>query len=305
MTITRRTLSLTSASASTSNGVFTAEVKWTMSVNFDEDVVSVLPDRIAKIWESELPLTGSPYPGNPFCTCRTVSAKTSNTPGVYEFTAKYSDANSSTEDEDKDGSTNENPLLDSPIIRSMSSMNQRAITRDRDDKAILNTAGDPLKASKMDNTIGFQISQSVAGIPGWLLGMRNSLNDSPIRVAGLYIDTEQARFILPSGWLSEKKSRNDIDYYDFNYEILIDERDEHAAFPLNAGFRELVPGPVFGDPGVLKTITEKDGSEPSDPVPLGLDGLKIENPTPDNAIFQRIDRYELRDFTQLPGVYSG
>ena len=302
MTITARELILRSATEQTVDGVFTAEVKWTLSISFGGlEAYQVLPSSAVEVFQSSLPRDGSPYPGKPFVTCRKTASGTTGQAGVYSYAATYSDKGSGSENSNgQTGSTNEDPRLDSPVIRSNATMMTRAITRDWEDNAILNTAGDPIKASKEDNTIGFSVQVPVAYIPNWLVEARNSVNIAPVTIAGYAVAAKQGRFVLPSSWLSEKKNRNGIDYYTLSYDYLIDERDEHAQFPLNAGFREKVPNVALGS--IQKAITLKDGSEPSDPAPLNQDGTVMVNPDPESVIFVRVDRYQQTDHSIIPGI---
>ncbi|MEO1970553.1 MAG: hypothetical protein ABGX07_03320, partial [Pirellulaceae bacterium] len=191
MTATAISQTLASAVAARKKGVFTATVVWTLQSSISDNLIDMVPDRVAFLFLASLPLEGSPYPGVPLATCRGVSCTTTDEAGIYTFTAEYSDENSA-----EQGATNENPLLDRPIIKPVASLESKLMTRDRDGLAILNTARDPLLQSVDDNTIGFQITANVASIPNWLGGLRNTCNDSGITIAGLTIAAEAARFIL-------------------------------------------------------------------------------------------------------------
>ncbi len=295
MTATAKTITLKKAVAGSKKGVFTADVTWELSATLTAALVDALPDRIAYLFAAQLPKEGSPYPGLPLCTCRGVSCTTGEEAGLYDFVANYSDENSA-----ETGATNEDPLLDRPIIRPSAALQSKLMTRDRDNKAILNAAGDPIKQSIDDNTIGFQITSNVAAIPNYLGGLRNTCNDSQIVIAGLPIVAEAARFILPNNWLSERKNRNDVNYWEFTYEILIDETDLHYGYPLNAGFRQLKEDEFLNTYPV--TITALDGSEPTDPVPLDEDGVVLEEPTPESVTYREVKKYPTAPYASLPGI---
>jgi hypothetical protein len=286
---------LASAVAARKKGVFTATVVWTLQASISDGLIDMVPDRVAFLFLASLPLEGSPYPGVPLATCRGVSCTTTDESGIYTFTAEYSDENSA-----EQGATNENPLLDRPIIKPVANIESKLMTRDRDGLAILNTARDPLLQSVDDNTIGFQITANVGTIPNWLGGLRNTCNSGAITIAGLPIAAEAARFILPSNWLSSQKSRNDVNYWEFTFDIMIDEQDKHYGYPLNAGFRHLVFDQDFNK--VQATITAKDGSEPTEPVPLDLSGEQIEEPAPESVIYRETKKYPMASYYDLPGI---
>ena len=288
---------LASAVSGRTKGVFTATVEWELKVSLSDDVVDMLPDRVAYLYRAYLPLEGSPYPGQPLCTCRGVEASTGDEAGLYKFSAKYSDENSF---ESKDPATKENPLLDRPIIKPVASIESRVMTKDRDGKAILNSAGDPILQSREFNTMGFKVSANVSGIPPGLGGLIDSCNAAPFTIRGFYVDSEEARFVLPSDWISDQLSRNGVEYYTLTFELLIDKQSRHYGYPLNAGFRELKEDELFNL--VPTAITERDGSEPSEPVPLNEAGRRIENPTPENALYRETKKYYQADYSGLPGI---
>lgn len=283
------------ATATKTDGVFTATVVWSLKVAIDSSYYNMLPDVVAAryIAAGILPIEGYVYPSYSFASCRSTTCKKGEG-GIYQFTAEYSDKNSS---EEKKG-TDENPLLDLPIVKPTSGMITRALTRDIDGKAILNTAGDPIIQTVEDNTIGLSITANVPYVYSSFLALRNTCNVAAITVSGINISAKAARFVLPANWVSEPKARNDIQYLEFTYELLIDEYDLHYGRPLNAGFRTKT-GLV---PERLKTITNGDGSEISEPAMLDEDGFYIPDATPDDAFFLTVKKYPTADYSILPGV---
>lgn len=288
---------LKDAKWSRKDGVFTATVEWELKIVITANLLDMLPVAAANAHIGKLPLEGNRFPGYELATCRSIECKNTDTNGIYRFVAKYSDENAS----ETEQQTNDNPLKDLPIVKPMAGMTTRAITKDRDGNAILNSANDPIKQSMDDNTIGFKVSANVASVPQWILTFRNTCNDAPITVGGLLIDTNMARFILPSDWLSERKNRNGIWYYVFQFELKIDERDRHYGTPLDAGFHQLVFDDNFNR--VKEAIVRKDGSEPNEPVPLEAGtGEVLEDPTPDTVNFLNVKKYPEADYSVLPGV---
>jgi hypothetical protein len=280
------------------DGIFNADVEWTINIPIPDTITDALADRVAFLFRDYLPLVGTLYPGVPFCTCRNIGCELEE-PGVYKFSAQFSDKNSR-----EKAATDEDPIKDLPIIKPTAGSKEIAITKDRDGNAVLNKAGDPIIQTRDQQFVGLSVRVNVADIPAAVLDLVDTCNDAPIKIGGWHINTNQARFILPSDFMSEPKSRNEISYYEFAYEIAIDTRDMHYGTPMNAGFRKRVPVDPEADPIVYRkeTILAEDGSEPSEPVPLDDDGDEIVDPQPDDAIFLKVKKYPEADYTWLPGV---
>jgi len=298
MAVTPISYSLTEVEAARKGGIFTATLTYTLYVDITAGATfaEMLPDAIAGLFDPDLPIEGSAYPGRPLVSCRGVSCNQTSG-GVYSYKAEFSDENS----KDDEKAVDENPLLDLPVIKPIAGIRERALTKNRDGEAILNTAGDPIAQSIEDNTVGLSVSVNVAvtsGIESLALSFRNAQNDSPIQVGRFLIGTEMARFVLPSDWLSEVQRRNDIEYLTFRYELLIDETDLHHGRPLNAGFRQKAG---LASPE-RQTILNSDASEPSEPVSLDANGLVLDDPAPDTVIYLDVEKYQLADFTGLPGI---
>ncbi len=300
---------LTKWSEKLSKGVFTATMEWTLQVTISADVADMAPSQIAGLF-TWLPVEGSGYATYnalwPYASCRSVSCDQVEG-GVYLYSTEWSDENSKANGEDPQAkATEENPLNDLPIIKPVGGMRERAITKDRNDEAILNKAGDPVLQSVEDNTINISVTANVAvdsGVEELVVSLRNRVNVAPIQVGRWFIDTNMARVIFESNFLSEVKRRNGHEYLEFSYLLSIDERDLHKGTPLNAGFRQRVAIPDT-DPVeyTQETIIGTDGSEPSEPVPLTDTGAKMDDPQPDTVLYLSVEKYQEGDFTQLPGV---
>lgn len=306
MTIEALRYELTRWDEAKKNGVFTATMEWTLHVTISDNVAEMAPSVVATQFPG-LPVEGTSYAAFntlwPRVSCRGVSCNQVEG-GVYLYTTEWSDENS----KDDTKATDENPLNDLPIIKPVGGMRERAITKDRNDEAILNKAGDPVIQSIEDNTINIAVTCNVAvdsGVEELVVALRNRVNAAPIHVGRWYADTNMARVIFESNFLSEVKRRNDHEYLEFNFLLSIDERDLHHGKPLNAGFRQRVAVPDT-DPVeyTQETILAKDGSEPSEPVPLTDTGAKMEDPKPDTVIYLDVEKYQEGDFTLLPGVGS-
>jgi hypothetical protein len=305
MPATALTSELTKWSEGKTKGILTATMEWTLHVTISSTLADMAPSKVAALF-AFLPIEGSAYGTYndlfPYATCRGASCDQAEG-GVYVYKTTWSDENS----KDDEKATDEDPLNDLPIIKPVGGMRERAITKDRNDEAILNKAGDPVIQSIEDNTINIAVTANVAvdsGVEELVVALRNRVNNAPIQVGRWFIDTNMARVIFESNFLSEVKRRNDTEYLEFTFLLSIDERDRHKGTPLNAGFRKLVV--VSTSPFVeeQRTILAPDGSEPSEAVPLDADGDVIENPKPDTVIYLEIEKYQEGDFTLLPGVLA-
>lgn len=283
------------------DGVFTASVKWKIHVKDATGLtwVDLLPDVVATpfVNAGELPKRGTQYL-NTQATCRETYADVESN-FVYTFTADYSSKNST----EAERGTDEQPQNDRPLINWVASQESRAIYKDRNEQPILNTAGDPIIETRDENIIGVSVKSNVLQVPSWVLSYRNSINNAPFSlINGLTVGTNVARFVLPSGFISEPKERNDTIYYEFTYELHFDEQDLHQGKPINVGKREKID--IGGGNYELRNITNEDGTECTDYVPLDEDGLKIALPTPSNTLIIDVDKYYEKDFSILPGVIA-
>jgi hypothetical protein len=276
------------------------------------------PSQIAGLFAG-LPVEGNAYSTYnaswPLVTCRGVTCEQVEG-GVFRYSTEWSDENS----KDDEKATDEDPLNDLPIIKPVGGMRERAITKNRDDEAILNKAGDPVIQSIEDNTINIAVTCNVAvdsDVEELVVSLRNRVNSAPIQCGRWFIDTNMARVIFESNFLSEVKRRNDTEYLEFSYLLSVDERDFHRGTPLNAGFRQKVwtttggtPIAPTSDPNpatdiyTTETILGDDGSEPSEPVPLDAFGRKLPEPEPDIVLYLDVEKYQEGDFTLLPGVVA-
>ena len=289
-----------STKATRKAGIFNYDVVWEIKVDIPLTQTESLADQIASRF-FDLPNEGDLYPGNPLATCREVSAESTSKGGVYQYAAKYSTEGNRSNSGGSSGSggtqvaVDKNPLFDLPRLRWIGSLENVAIHKDRDDEGILNKAGDPIIETKDDNRIGASITVNVASVPPNLLSFRNTCNEAEIVVGGLPVAAEAARVVFPSSFLSEQKTRNDVDYFELSYDLLFDAQDLHYGKPLNAGFRELVSGE-------LKTIIGDDGSEITEPHPLTAAGLKLDAPTPSTVNYIDVKKYPTADYSDLPGM---
>lgn len=317
MTVSITSFKPSGSTAGSSNGVWTATVQWTVITDGGDGLNDTLADRVMQAVDNQfrLPAEGTPYPGRPHATCRSIKCDWQKK-REYKITASYSDENSN----GTDACVAYNPLDDCPIILPVAAMETEAMDRDRDGVAVLNAAGDPVLQTREYNIMGFTVTKNVSIYPDYIRDLRDTCNDAPVRIDGLVFEAETVRFILPSRWTSKRKTRNGFAYREINFELKIDEKDKHYGRPMNAGFRAFYPlldeegnrvnesgTPLFPDQETIyqrrTIIFGEDGSEPSEPVPLTADtGEVLQNPTPDTVNYLEVKKYPTADYTVLPGV---
>ncbi len=292
MTEPTREWIVTKSKVKGSGGILTADVEFCLIVaSISTDRLDMLADAVIEQFLDVLPFEGTAYPNRPWLTCRSFECEQVRG-RIYKYKASYSDEGSTKEE---DENANDNPLDDPPKIKPTAATLTEATHQDREGKAFLNKAGDPLIDEVTWNYGGFRISKNVAFVPNEYLALANTTNDALITIEDQPIPTNAARLIIPTDWRSDLKWRNGIPYYVFTFEIDIDARNLHYGVKLNAGTRQLKDGKKIA-------IKGKDGSEVTEPVPLDEDGAELSEPTPDNVTFVQNKRYPEADYSILPGV---
>ncbi len=238
-----------------------------------------------------VPQPGDAYPYDTRATCRRVRPVNETfSPYVWIVTCSYSTQQSTAKAD--------NPLNDRTKITWGSQDITTVLTKDRDGKGIVNSAGDLFVeggVEEQDEMVVARITKNVAAVPDWIYQYRRSVNDSTINVGGLSIAPEKARFLHPT--VSDVQTRNDIDYYIFGYELAI--RDDgwiHEV--LDRGFHK--KDPVTKK---LSRITNpKDMTDVSTPVLLNGSGQPLADPNKDDAVFLTFFTLNAMNYSVLPGI---
>jgi hypothetical protein len=246
--------------------------------------------------DSNLPSVGSVHAEDGLAYCESLAVKQVKGKYAWEATANYTTANS------VDGETglNEDPEQDRHVITWNGSTQNISIYQDRDDNGILNSAGDPLLDVMDTNLLGVTISSNVTGVPSWLLGYRNSINNAAINVGGLAIATGVARIVFPGGFISPAKTRGDYTYYTFSYELIFDEQESHEGKLLDQGYNERFTD--INTTNGLRPMTTEEGTVVTEPAMLDGSGARLTNPTAATASYITVNKYFQKDFSVLPGV---
>jgi len=302
---------LISAKSGTSKGVYKATYEWLLEIQFPSSSDwDVLPEVAASAFGGALAIEGSPHPFVPLAYCDSVSCEQVDG-GFFKYTTTYTDDNSQSASgsrPEKNGKATE-PLDDLPVIQPIGGMKTIPIYKDVFDEAILNAIGDPMIDEAERQVFGFSIQQNVAFLPDWVEGLIDSKSNGGIIIKNYFIPEGEARFVLPNDFLSTPKRRNGFEYYEFKFEIRIDNRDQHDGKLLDSGFYELVPKlDENGDPVVPEElervpIKASDGSDENEPKPLDPETKRaLLNPQPDTVSYVTTKRYRPAYYGDLPGV---
>ena len=247
----------------------------------------------------------STHPDSFILLCRSVSAKQDErAPLKWIVTAEYSGEPISIPDQQSFVP----PLQRPAVIRRRKNKYMKALDKDVDGDAIVNSAGDPFDPPP-ETPRGrplITISKNVGFIPPGLSTYGDGINSLPFMCQGETFDQYTARI---DDWdMSELKTETDPtgvpwQYYVFTWSFEIDTEEGWKGSLLDCGFRERRAG---GD-GISK-FNILDQATPPNPVssPALLDGngysLVSQGivESADNAVYLPFDFYYETDFNQFP-----
>lgn len=183
------------------------------------------------------------------------------------------------------------------------------VLKDRDGKAVLNSAGDypdpPPMAS--DSIMVAKIALNVAALPAYVRAYRKSINLDAFTIEGMAVDAKHARVRKIA--LGNRKYRGSNPFREVSIDLAITDNDEddwEIRF-LDAGFRRInTSGSGSGSgsgggTGLIKIVND-DQTEPTAAVLLDGNGQPLSNPTPDNAVYRTAGFYRLKAFVgNIPG----
>lgn len=244
--------------------------------------------------DPRIPRYLAPHPGNLFSTCRRLQIRMLQHWQWWMVTAEYSTA--PLQQDEKDRSENPNPLDRRARIRWSSQQYRKPVWKDRDGKAILNSAGqpfDPLPEIDASHWVA-TVTKNMTFVPSWLLEYEDAVNSDGYTIDGLSVEPKKSKLMhLDIGDVQEE---NGYEFRPVSFTIEF-RKDGWDLEILDAGFEELADGPD-GEP---TRILDKRGNFVSHPWPLNADGLAIKpKPTPDNAHYIKSPSYEEKPFAVLP-----
>lgn len=188
----------------------------------------------------------------------------------------------------------EDPLNDPAEITWSTEQFQRPLVKDRDGKAVLNSAGDYFDpvAMRDDSRITATIRKNLAVVPSWILSYADAINADAFVLDGIEIATNVAK--IQAVGVGPWEARNDIAYRVVSITMHF-KSDTWVESIHDAGFRKR------NNMGELVDIFNSgDDGKPTTPVSLNGLGQAQDDPTPDNAKYRDFDVYDEQDFTVLP-----
>lgn len=242
-----------------------------------------------------------PHPENVFLTARRLKIENqADSPFHWIATAEYS----STPVRDKDQQRQLHPdPCDRPADTEWNTtIYQQAVERDRNGKAVLNSAGDrPERAPQKDASHWVcTVTKNLRTVPVWLLDYNDCpINDDDFEVGGVPVEEGKAR--LYELRIGKKQVENGFDFYPVS--MTIEFRKEGWVDPmLDEGFRKKETDEEGNVTRTHISLPDDNGelTKVSSPVPLDGNGQPLENPTVDNAVFIDFEFYEPKDFGALP-----
>lgn len=186
-----------------------------------------------------------------------------------------------------------NPLQEPARISWNNEQFQEEVWRNRNDEAILNTAGDRIKNILKDGTrLIASFTQNMSAIPIWMLTALDHVNNGPFTLGGLAIGTNIAKFNGPS--VPVPSNRNGVKYYEVSGQIHF-RGDQWKVYPPNVGMRQK----LTVDPTVRIPCWADQLVPVSSPVPLDINGYQVADPDESNTLFREDDVYYEFDFDTI------
>lgn len=232
-----------------------------------------------------LPLIGSPHPEDPFAYCVSLTPECNNPWKGWIATAEYSSAIE----------LSENPHLDPVQITWSTEQYQEVAYKDRNGKAILNSAGDyftdPPPMRDRSRPI-VTVEKNMTTVPSWILSVADKVNTASFGLDGVTIGAGLAK--VQRVTVGPKETRNGAPFRRVSLEIHLN-ADGWALEPLDAGYRHR-----NDDGELVKIVNKGDQADPSAPVLLDGTGKVLEDPTTETAVYRTFNVYSTFNFALLP-----
>jgi len=255
------------------------------------EIFSDDPNESWSVIRAALPTGAHPDDASAYVSSRSVS-RSDESRLKWEATVNY---------EWKPTDPGDDPTLRPAKIRWTSSLIQKAIVRDINGNACVNSAGDyfdpPLEAELPRWTATIQFN--AASIPVGILQYAGAVNNSAITIDGVSIAEERARVLSLD--IGEEDEENDVAFRSVT--IAVECRDaSDSGFdlePLDQGFRATVSGRL-----TAIVIDDDDGgrAKATSPVLLDGSGAQLTSPSPGTAVFMFYEITRKLDLTVFPGI---
>ena len=236
------------------------------------------------------PVIGDLHPSDNGAFCQDVDARQQPfSPTVWIVTCSYSSKNENVV-KDKD-----NPLNDTAQITWTTEQFQRVVAFDRNDDAVLNSAGQIFDPPLMvdDTRVVVNIVTNQAFVPTWIIETPDTLNSTTVTIDGLTIAPEKAK--VKTATVSPQKRRNNINYRTVSLSIALNRKGWQPKL-LDIGFTKVDPN----DSTKRIAITQGDGTTSATPDLLDGSGGVVTDPSFTSAVSLTFDVFETFDFNLLP-----
>lgn len=176
---------------------------------------------------------------------------------------------------------------------------QKAIERDRDGKAILNSAKDYFDPPPLKDLSRWTITvtKNLTNIPTSILDYADKINGADWSVDGIDVPKNAAKMM--SIGIGDKQREGNIDYRQLSYTVEFDTVDLWKGKYLNQGYNEITD-PSTNPPTKKRCQIGRPPKDAVSPQMLDANGKMIAAPTPANATFQEYNVHEEMDFSVLP-----
>lgn len=241
----------------------------------------------------------TPHPDANAYTARGLQAdQQDESPFWWMVTVTYSTEPLKADEEERQAP---NPL-DRPARITWDSENAQEFTvKDKDDEAMLNSAGDPLEPVEKDDIRWIiSITKNFEELPDWVIDTVNCVNSSAITVSG---KTLPARTVKVNRLrIGELQIDNDVPYYEVTVELAY-KKGTWDVKRLDEGFNVIAGDGKLEATDKKRILVEDDDGEfqpPTEAIPLDGEGGILEFPTPDTAQYITFKIYEEEDLNDLP-----
>lgn len=223
--------------------------------------------------------------------CRSISFnQDSSAPRKWEIKATYSDAPIDNKEQVQ------NPTERPAQIKWKAQPYRKAIEKDINGKAIVNSAGDYFDPPpEIDSSHWVvTITKNVVAVPSVILEYTDAINASSFTIQGIGIDTRVAKIVDLD--IGDLQIECDFEYYVFTFSLEF-RPETWKLKPLDQGYRY--------KSGTSRKQIMDDSTPPrpiTSPKLLNGSGAVLPDPTTANAVFLSYDVYNEKDFSILPGL---
>ena len=241
-----------------------------------------------------LPGVNSPHPSDPTCRCAELKlSQREEERYFWDVEATYTNEPKTPAAQSQTSNpTPTNPLTEPAKVKIKSKHYEEPLVKDKDDEAVLNSAGDYFDPPPMKDSSRWTISitKNVASVPSGFLDYIDTVNDGSITIAGIPLAARQAKI---SDINVDPMSANGTKYLQVQYDI---DLKKGPGFVHNI----LDQGLYHNQLGKHIPCTLEDGTIATTPQGLDGTGQQAMMPvTPVSAVFLDFYAYEEMDFSAL------